>query len=182
MLTPRLASQMNARFFQYELEATLPKNGSSNDLAQQQIQSGFHFWSELLNIKYTTLTDAVEDVVSDDGVCRWSAQFKSGSNQIGLSNGRIDLSTIAVPGRQRAIGVAGDPSLGLGVAGYPWFYFYESSGTIQIDLSKIGTTVETVEFVYTGWLIPISVVPDAQAFYAMLANEYPEYGNMAAQR
>ena len=178
MLTPRLVSQMDARFFQYGLESILPRNGSSNDLAQQQIQSGFHFWSEQLNIEYTTLNDAG----ADDGVCRFTAQFKSGSNQIGLSNGRVDLSTIAVPGRQRAVNVAGDPSLGLNVAGFPWFYFYESAGTIQVDLSKIGTTVETVKLVFTGWLIPTSVVLDAQAFYAALANEFPEYGTMMAQR
>lgn len=178
MLTPRLVSQMDARMFQYELSDTLPSNGSSNGLPQKQIQSGFHFWAEQLNIAYTTLNDAG----ADDGVCRFTAEFQSGSNQIGLSNGIIDLSTIAVPGRQRAIGVAGDPSLGLGVTGFPWFYLYESGGTIKVQLGKIGTTVETIHFVWTGWLIPTDTVPTAQAFYAMLANEFPEYGNMVAQR
>lgn len=178
MMTPRLASLMDARFFQYELQDTLPANGSGIGLPQKQIQSGFHFWSEQLNMVYTTLANDG----SDDGVCRFSAAFRSGANQIALGTGRMDLSTIAVPGRQRAVGVAGDPSLGLNVSGFPWFYFYESGGTIVVDLAKVGTTVETIRFVWTGWLIPTSRVADAQAFYAMLANEYPEYGNMPEQR
>lgn len=178
MLTPRLIALMDARFFQYTLIQTLPENGSSNGLPQQQIQSGFHFWSEFLTMVYTTLANDG----TDDGVCRFTGQFKSGSNQIGLSNGKIDLSTIAVPGRQRAIGVAGDPSQGLQVQGFPWPYLYESSGTIQVDLSKLGTTVETIKFTFTGFLIPVGKVADAQAFYQMLAEEYPDFGDMPAQR
>lgn len=185
LMTARLISMMNARFFQYALSATLPNNGASNTLVQQSIQAGFHFFSELLTITYTTLND--EDPVEDDGVCNFSGQFRSGSNQIGLSNGQIDLATIAVPGRQRAAdaagaAIAGDPSLGLNVQGFPWPYLYETNGSIQVDLSKVGVTSETVRFVWTGWLIPIQVVRDAQAFYAMLANEYPEFGNMPDNR
>ena len=166
-------------FFQYELQDTLPVNGSGVGLPQKQIQSGFHFWSEQLNMVYTTLANDG----TDDGVCRFSASFRSGANQIALGSGRWTFR----PLRSRAVN---GPSAWRGIRpwasmwpGSPWFYFYESGGTIEVDLNKIGTTVKTIKFVWTGYLIPVGKVrPDAQAFYAMLANEYPEYGTMSEQR
>jgi len=166
-----MIARMEARFFQYTLSSTLSA-AKISDLPQKSIQNGFHFWSEFLTTTYPTIADNG----TDDGVNRISAQFKSGSNQIGLSNDFIDLATIAVPGRQRTIGVAGDPSQGLQVQGFPWPYLYEATGSIIVDLRKEGTSTETVRFVFTGFIIPVSRVPTAQAFYEMLAEEYPDYG------
>lgn len=177
VLTPRLISLFNARFFQYNLESTLPSSdGALQDLPQQNIQAGFHFWSELLTITYNTLSLVEGDVV-DDGVCHWTGQFKSGSNQIGLSNGFLDMATIATPGRQRSPAVAGDPSLPLHIQGFPWPYFYEATGTVMVDLRKANTgATENIKFVWTGFLIPIDTCPDAATFYRMLQDEYPNFG------
>lgn len=171
MLSPRMIARMEARFFQYALSSTIA--GASSDLPQKQIQNGFHFWSKILTITYNTLADGG---AVDDGVNRFSAQFKSGSNQIALSNDLIDLATIATPGRQRTIGIAGDASQGLAIQGFPWPYLYEATGSIMVDLRKSGTSTQTVRFVWTGFLIPVGKVPTAQAFYEMLAEEYPEFG------
>lgn len=170
MLTPRMIARMDARFFQYALSSTIA--GAGSDLPQKQIQNGFHFWSEFLTMTYNTLSDGG----ADDGVNRFTAQFKSGANQIGLSNDLIDLATIAAPGRQRTVGVAGDPSLPLHIQGLPWPYLYEATGSIIVDLRKSGTSTQTIRFVWTGFLIPVAKVPTAQAFYQMLAEDYPEFG------
>jgi hypothetical protein len=170
MLTPRMIARMEARFFQYALSSEIVGVGS--DLPQKQIQNGFHFWSELLTITYPTIADGG----TDDGVCRFTAQFKSGSNQIALSNDFIDLATIAAPGRVRTLAVAGDPSSSLHITGFPWPYLYEATGSIIVDLRKTGTSTGRVRFVWTGFLIPVNRVPDAQAFYSMLAEEYSDFG------
>jgi len=178
MMTPEIVSALGARFFQYTLSATLPStDGSLQALPQEQIQAGFHFFSELLNITYNTLVDDDGDPV-DDGVCHFTAQFKSGSNQIGLSNGFIDLSTIAAPGRQRTQGVTGDPSNSLHIDGFPWPYFYEATGSIIVDLRKEDTGQdESVTFVFTGWLIPVERCRTALDFYNILAQQYPNFGS-----
>lgn len=176
MLSPRMIARMEARFFQYALQSTIV--GASSDLPQKQIQNGFHFWSEFLTITYNTLADGG---AADDGVNRFTAQFKSGSNQIGLSNDFIDLATIATPGRQRTIAIAGDASQSLHIQGFPWPYLYEATGAIMVDLRKSGTSTQTVRFVWTGFLIPVGKVPTAQDFYSMLAEEYPDFGNAQAQ-
>lgn len=177
MLTPDIIARLGARFFQYSLSATLPSSdGSLQAIPQEQIQAGFHFWSEFLTITYTTLVEG-EAADEDDGVCHFSAQFKSGSNQIGLSNGFIDLATIATPGRQRSLDVSGDPSLPLHIQGFPWPYFYEATGSIMVDLRKEDTGAEeTAKFVWTGFLIPVDRCRTAADFYALLSQEYPEYG------
>lgn len=176
MLTPRMIARMEARFFQYALNSTIIGVGS--DLPQKQIQNGFHFWSEFLTVTYNTVSDAG----LDDGVNRFSAQFKSGANQIGLSNDLIDLATIATPGRQRTAALAGDPNQTLQVQGFPWPYLYEATGSIVVDLRKAGTSTQTVRFVWTGFLVPTYKVPTAQDFYSMLADEYPEFGVSQVQR
>jgi len=172
MLTPRMIARLGARFFQYALQSTIVPATSTSDLPQKQIQNGFHFWSEILTITYGTIADGG----TDDGVNRFTAQFKSGSNQIGLSNDFIDLACIAAPGRQRTIGVAGDPSNSLHIAGFPWPYLYEATGSIIVDLRKSGTSTQTCKFVWTGFLIPVEKCPTAQHFYEMLAEEYPDFG------
>ncbi len=179
MLTPRMISRLNARFFQYALQSTLPNQGAYSDLAQVAMQSGFHFWSEFLTITYNTLADGS---ATDDGVCRFSAQFKSGGNQIGLSNGQIDLATIAAPGRVRTIGIAGDPAQQLHIQGLPWPYLYEATGAIIADVRKAGTGVGTVKFVWTGFLIPLERCRTAEEFYGILADEYPDFGNNPGQQ
>jgi hypothetical protein len=172
-----MIARMEARFFQYALSSTVV--GAASDLPQKQIQNGFHFWSEFLTITYNTLVDGG---AADDGVNRFTAQFKSGANQIGLSNDFIDLATIATPGRQRTIGIAGDPSLPLHIQGFPWPYLYEATGSVIVDLRKTGTSTQTVRFVWTGFLIPVYKVPTAQRFYEILAEEYPEFGAPQVQR
>jgi len=171
-LNARLISKLDARFFQYALQSTII--GAGAQLPQKQIQNGFHFWAEFLTIMYNTLSDAG----ADDGVNRFTAQFKSGANQIGLSGGNdfIDLQTIAVPGRRRTVGVAGNPENAIHVQGFPWPYLYEAAGSIVVDLRKSGTSTQTCDLVWTGFLIPVEKCPTAADFYRALAEEYPGFG------
>lgn len=175
-LSAKMQARLQARFFQYSLESLILAADLS-DLPQKQIQSGFHFWSEFLTITFETL-DTEDGSVTDTGVCMMSAQFKSGSNQIGLSNDFIDLQTIAVPGRVQAFGIAGNPSNPLHIQGFPWPYLYESTGSITIDLRKnvLGNADTKTKFVFTGFLIPTFIVPDSQTFYQYLASDDPSYG------
>ncbi len=176
MLPAQMMAQMEARFFQYALESVVPANGQ--DMPQKQIQNGFHFWAEFLTVIYSTLADDG----TDDGVSHISAQFKSGANQIGLSNDFIDLSTIATPGRQRVTAIAGDPSLPLHIQGFPWPYLYEATGSIIADLRNDSATDNTVKLVWTGFLIPTYKIPNAQAFYNALAGFDPNFGVSEIQR
>lgn len=178
ILPSGLIARLEARFFQYALESTVPALGQ--DLPQKQIQNGFHFWSESLTITYSTLVDS--DGASDDGACQLSAQFKSGSNQIGLSNDFIDLATIATPGRQRFTGVTGDPSLPLHIQGFPWPYLYEATGSIIADLRNAASYANAVKMVWTGFLIPTYKCRTAQEFYDAMAGYDPNFGVPGIQR
>jgi len=169
-------ARLHARFFQYSI-LSAPLAAVLQDLPQKQIQNGFHFWSEFMTITYNTVTVAG----ADDGVCQLSAQFKSGSNQIGLSNYFIDLATVATPGRQRTVAVAGDPSNGLQIQGFPWPYLYEAAGAIIVDLRKSIAAAITTKFVWTGFLIPTYMCPTAQHFYNVLAQNNPSFGNPQIQ-
>lgn len=176
ILTSDLIARLGARFFQYNVEGTLPYSGALRTLLQVQIQVGYHFWAEQLNIVFNTLATEDEETV-DTGVCDFSALFKSGGNAVALANDFLDLATIAIPGRQRTAGVAGDPSNGLYEQGFPFPYFFEGSGSIQVELQKAATgPAETAKFVWTGFLIPQSICRNSEEFFRMLAEVYPNYG------
>lgn len=157
-----MQAAMDARFFQYELQATVPALGTA--FPSKTIQNGFHFFAELLTIVYPTIQTGV-----DDGVTRLSGVFKSGTNQIGLSSGPIDLATIAAPGRQRTVGIAGDPSNALNIPGFPFPYLFESNGAIAVDLANAADTAAIAKFTWTGYLIPTYKVRSAADFWDQLA-------------
>ena len=164
MFLPLVAqAAMEARFFQYEFQATVPALGTA--FPTKQIQNGFHFFCEMLTLSYPTVNAGV-----DDGVTRLSGVFKSGTNQIGLSSGAINFANIAVPGRQRTVGLAGDPSQGINIPGFPWPYLYESSGSISCDVSNAASVAAIVDFTFTGFLIPTYKIPSASDFWNWLAN------------
>lgn len=165
-LSPEVQARLQARFFQYRINESLDSSG--NKIPQKAIQSGFHFWSEFLTIAYTTLDDAG----LDDGVSHISMKFFTGANQIALGNDPIDVATIATPGRQRSVGVAGDPSQGLGVQGFPMPYLWEATGSIGAELSCDSATANSIEMVWTGFLIPTRLCPTAQDFWELLAGIY----------
>lgn len=146
--------RLRARKFVYTLQGSVPAfNGAQAGAVEfsDTIQTGFSFWSELLTISFTTLNSAG----ADDGVCTLSCQFKDGANQVGLSNTFVDLSTLSAPGRQRAVGVAGDPSNQL-AASIPWPHLYLATGQIQVDLRNSSNTANLFKGTWNGYLVPDS--------------------------
>lgn len=147
--------RLKAQKFLYTLGGTIPAaNGPSAGALELStpIQQGFSFWSEIMTIAFTTLNDAG----ADNGVNYLTAQFKDGANQLGLSNTFIDLATLAAPGRQRSIGVAGDPSNQLATLGVPFPHLWLSTGTIIADVRNASNTGNLVRFTWNGYLIPDS--------------------------
>jgi hypothetical protein len=90
----------------------------------------------------------------DDGVNRLSATFSDGASQLPLSNDFVDLVTIAAPGRQRLVGVAGDPSNALNIPGYPWLHLYEGNGAIQMQVNNDSDTDIILKTSWDGYKVP----------------------------
>jgi hypothetical protein len=156
---------LQARKFAYTLSGLVPAfNGSQAGALEltQPIQQGFHFWSEVLTISFTTLNSAG----ADDGVNQLTCQFKDGANQIGLSNTFVDLSTLAAPGRQRATGVAGDPSNQLNTTGIPWPHLWLGTGALIADLRNASNTANQFRATWNGYLIPESMINRFDAWAA----------------
>lgn len=149
--------RLQARKFIYTLSGSVPAfNGAQAGALEltQPIQQGFHFWSEVLTISFTTLNSAG----ADDGVCTLTCQPKDGANQIGMSNTFVDLSTLSAPGRQRAVGVAGDPSNQLSTTGIPWPHLYLGTGALIADLRNSSNTANLFRATWNGYLIPESMI------------------------
>ncbi len=149
--------RLSAKKFMYTLSGAIPAaNGSSAGALEisTPIQQGFSFWSEIMTISFTTLASNGDD----DGVCPLTVQFKDGANQLGLSNTFIDLSTLAAPGRQRAIGVDGDPSNQLATAGIPFPHLWLGTGTLIADVRNASNTENQFRVTWNGYLIPDSLM------------------------
>jgi len=149
--------RLRATKFYYTLAGLIPAlNGpqAGRSELQQNIQAGFHFWCELLTVSFSTVNSAGVD----DGVCTLSAQFKDGANQVGLSNTFVNLSLLSAPGRQRSVGLAGDPSNQLATPGLPWPHLYIETGGIITDLSNASNSPNQVNLGYSGYLIPVSML------------------------
>ncbi len=149
--------RLSARKFMVTLSGLAPAfNGPQAGVLEliQPIQQGFHFWSEILTISFTTLNNAG----ADDGVNRLTCQFKDGANQLGLSNTFVDLSTLAAPGRQRSIGVAGDPSNQLATVGIPFPHLWLGTGSVNADLRNSSNTANEFRATLNGYLIPESKI------------------------
>lgn len=147
--------RLDARKFMYTLSGSVPAaNGPQAGALEltQPIQQGFHFWSEILTLSFTTLDNAG----ADDGANRLTCQFKDGANQLGLSNTFIDLATLAAPGRQRAVGIAGDPSNQLATAGIPFPHLWLGTGSLIADLRNSSNTANLFRCTWNGYLIPES--------------------------
>ena len=149
--------RLKARKFMYTLAGSVPAfNGTQAGALEltQPIQQGFHFWSEILTISFTTVNSAG----ADDGVNQLTCQFKDGANQIGLSNTFVDLSTLAAPGRQRATGLAGDPSNQLATVGIPFPHLWLGTGSLIADLRNASNTANLFRATWNGYLIPESMI------------------------
>lgn len=157
--------RLRAKKFVYTLSATIPAfNGPQAGALEVTalIQDGFHFWSEVMTISFSTLNSAGVD----DGVNRLTCQFRDNANQLGLSNTFVDLSTLAAPGRQRSNGVAGDPSGQLQTVGIPWPHLYAATGAVACDVRNSSNTANTFRATFNGYLIPISALSDFDAWAA----------------
>lgn len=155
--------RLKARKFAYTLSGSVPALNSPQAGAlelTQPIQQGFHFWSEIMTISFTTLNSAG----ADDGVNQLTCQFKDGANQLGLSNTFIDLATLAAPGRQRATGVAGDPSNQLATTGIPWPHLWLGTGSLIADVRNASNTANLFRVTWNGYLIPESKINEFDAW------------------
>lgn len=157
--------RLQARRFSYTLTGAVPAANGGNAGALEinlSIQTGFHFWSEVLTVSFTTVNSAGVD----DGVNQLTCQFKDGANQIGLSNTFVDLSTISAPGRQRATGLAGDPSNQLATTGIPFPHLWLGTGSIIADLRNASNTANQFRATFGGYLIPESKIAEFDAYAA----------------
>ena len=155
--------RLKARKFAYTLAGSVPAfNGPQAGALElsEPIQQGFHFWSEIMTISFTTLNSAG----ADDGVSQLTCQFKDGANQLGLSNTFVDLATISAPGRQRSTGVAGDPSNQLQTTGVPWPHLWLGTGAIIADMRNASNTANMVDLTWNGYLIPESMINQFDAW------------------
>ena len=149
--------RLQARKFLYTLSGSIPALNSAQAGAFEltaTIQTGFAFWCEVMTVAFTTLNSDG----TDTGVSQVSGQFKDGANQLGLSNTFVDLATLSAPGRQRSVGVAGDPSNQLNTTGIPWPHLYLGTGAISVDCRNASNTANTVKFTFNGYLIPDSMM------------------------
>lgn len=157
--------RLKARKFLMTLAGSVPAfNGPQAGALEltQPIQQGFHFWSEVLTIAFTTINSAG----ADDGVNQLTCQFKDGANQLGLSNTFIDLSTLAAPGRQRATGLAGDPSGQLATVGIPFPHLWLGTGSLIADLRNASNSANLFRATWNGYLIPESMINQFDAWAA----------------
>jgi len=164
--------RLKARKFAYTLAGSIPAfNGAQAGALElsEAIQQGFHFWSELLSISFTTINSAG----ADDGVCTLTCQFKDGANQIGMSNTFIDLATLSAPGRQRAVGLAGDPSNQL-AAFIPWPHLYLSTGSVIADVRNSSNSANLFDATWNGYLIPESSIAQFDAWVNSMAPASPQ--------
>jgi hypothetical protein len=149
----QVARLLEARKFLISLSGLIPAANSSQAgslSVEERIQTSFNFWSELVGISYTTLNSDG----TDTGVNHLTCQFADGANQLALSNTFVDLTTIALPGRQRSVGVAGDPSLGLAAPGLPWPHLWLGSGSIIASVKNDSNTANNFWATFSGYMIP----------------------------
>lgn len=148
------ARRLQATKFVYTLAGSVPALNAGNGgalLIEEKIQAGYGFWSELLAMTFTTLANDG----TDDGVNYITTQFRDGAVQLAMSNAAVDIATLAAPGRQRAIGVAGDPSNSLQVdGGVPWPHLWAPNGSIQADCRNGSNTANLFRATFHGYLIP----------------------------
>lgn len=144
-------TEIGARKFLYPLIGTItPLSTSGSVFLERVVQNDADFLCLSMSCTYQTkFTGPV-----DDGVNRLTAKFKDGGSQITLVDDFVDLATIASPGRQRSVGLAGDPSQGLNIPGWPWLHLYPANGAIQIELRNSSTQSLDVSFTFDGFKVP----------------------------
>jgi hypothetical protein len=161
--------RLGAREFKHHLAGTAPAANGPNAGGlplESKIQTGFDFWSEMLTISYSTLDNAG----ADDGVNRLFVQFVDGANQLGMSNVEIDAVTIAAPGRQRAIGIAGNAGQSLNIPGVPYPHLWEGTGSIIANVRNTSNTANTIAITFGGYLIPAASRAAFDQWLLSLAN------------
>lgn len=152
------ARRLGAKKFVYGLRKTVPAANGGNAgaaMAEEKLQQGWSFWSELLAISFTTKNLDDESAIVDDGVNHLTAKIEDGATQLALCNDFLDIVTIAAPGRQRSVGVAGDPGNALAIdGGVPWPHLWMSTGSIKVDLRNDVNTPNNFDCAFHGYLIP----------------------------
>lgn len=175
MLSAQQVARLHGKVFNYVLTGSLPGSvGGAPGTAplSKQVDSAFHFLSEAIYSTYNTLSA----VGVDSGTNTISAQFRAAQTNFFLSDDFIDLACIAAPGRQRTVGVAGDPSQQLHIAGLPWFYPYPAGSNISVDLRNTSTQALTPFLDFKGYIIPVSEFPTIEDVMRVLAEYDPGYG------
>jgi hypothetical protein len=91
-----------------------------------------HFEAQEMTAQFTTLTGAA----ADGGANGLSLMIWDDGRDLRLFNDFIPLSLLASPGRQRASGVAGDPSNQLFFP-LPFNYLFLAQSTIRLELRSV---------------------------------------------
>lgn len=148
----RFLLSLGAKKFLYPLSGTIPPQSSSpQTLLSRVIQNDMDFLCLSVSMIYNTLSAAD----TDSGVNTLTAIFGDGASQLPLCDDWVDLATVAAPGRQRTVGVSGDPSQGLYIPGYPWMHLYKSSGAIKLTLQNSSTQSIGFASSWDGYKVPV---------------------------
>lgn len=121
------------------------------------------FFSELLNTSFTTIYGA-----ADDGVCRLTHTIKDRTGDFYLTDGDVPLEVMAIPGRVRSSGVAGDPSNTPCTTGFPLNHLFVPGTYIDESYANTGDAA-TVDRVWIGFEFEPNTFKDSTDFYDKLA-------------
>lgn len=135
------------RWFIFTGTKTVPAGGSI--VLQLPIGNDAHFASWFFTCTYPTIQAGV-----DDGVSRLAVQVRDDASQRALSNDFVDLATIAVPGRRRTVGIAGDPSQAINIPGMPFPRLWEANSNIEMDFRNTSDTDAEVKIAWHGYKYP----------------------------
>jgi len=173
LLQPQTVRALGASWKLRPLEVIVPAatgiNAPGKASPQLEISGGFHYFSEWLNTVYPTVL-TVDDVLTDDGVCRLRDYIAAGTADLGLTAGSVLLESIAIPGRRRTPAVNGDPAQAPAIPGYPFPCFVTSGNGWYHELENESNVAAKVDFTLGGWDIPVSRVPDADAFWRIVSD------------
>lgn len=129
--------------FKFFGAGTVPGNGSAT--IPVAISSDAHFQCLSFTGSFTTLGNGG----ADDGVSHISCKMTDTGRSLELFNDFIPLSLFLSPGRQRATGVAGDPSNQLFFP-IEFNYVFLANSTIELNLQNNSDTANTFNWCFHG--------------------------------
>lgn len=133
-------------------------NPANTEPLELQIDSNAHFLSTALYLSYTTLAAGPVDT----GAPQINVRI-SDNGKYFLADDFVAIETIAVPGRVRSAGIAGDVSQGLNVPGFELLYPWAANTQAEFEFQNQSDFANVVNVTLAGYRIPIGKVPELDA-------------------